>query len=103
MDISLRKLPEMVKDREVWHAVVHGVIREADMTEPVNNSNNPCEREGRGGRSRKWVEAKLHCSVCPVKAFPHPQQALELGGLLGYPRQAQGAWPFFPRLIYHWI
>ena len=27
MDISLSKLQEMVKDREPWRAVVHGVVR----------------------------------------------------------------------------
>ena len=27
MDMSLRKLWEMVKDREVWHAPVHGVAK----------------------------------------------------------------------------
>ena len=27
MDMSLRKLQEMVKDREVWHAAVHGVTK----------------------------------------------------------------------------
>ena len=27
MDMSLSKLCEMVKDREVWHAAVHGVTK----------------------------------------------------------------------------
>ena len=27
MDMSLSKLWEIVKDREVWHAVVHGVAK----------------------------------------------------------------------------
>ena len=27
MDISLSKLQEMVKDREVWYAAVHGVSK----------------------------------------------------------------------------
>ena len=27
MDMSLSKLQEMVKDREVWHAAVHGVTK----------------------------------------------------------------------------
>ena len=27
IDMSLRKLPELVMDREVWHAVVHGVAK----------------------------------------------------------------------------
>ena len=27
MDMSLRGLPELVMDREVWHAVVHGVTK----------------------------------------------------------------------------
>ena len=27
MDMSLGKLQELVRDREVWHAVVHGVAK----------------------------------------------------------------------------
>ena len=27
MDLSLRQLRELVKDREAWHAVVHGVAK----------------------------------------------------------------------------
>ena len=27
MDMSLSKLQEMVKDRETWHAAVHGVVK----------------------------------------------------------------------------
>ena len=27
MDMSLSKLQEIVKDREAWHAAVHGVVK----------------------------------------------------------------------------
>jgi len=27
MDMNLSKLPEMVRDREAWHAAVHGVTK----------------------------------------------------------------------------
>ena len=39
MDMSLNKLWEMVKDREAWCTLIHGVT-ELDMTEQVNSSNN---------------------------------------------------------------
>ena len=38
MGMSLSKLQEMVKYREVWCATVHGVT-ELDMTERLNNNN----------------------------------------------------------------
>ena len=39
MDVSLKKLQEMVKDREAWHTTVHGVCKELDTTEQLNSNN----------------------------------------------------------------
>jgi len=43
-DMSLSKLCEIVKDREVWSAAVHGSLK-VDVTEKLNNNNSPitCE------------------------------------------------------------
>ena len=43
MDMNLGKLREVVKDRESWRAVVHGVA-ELDMTGRLNNNNNKLQK-----------------------------------------------------------
>ena len=37
MDMNLSKLQKIMKNREAWHAAVHGVTKQSDTAEQLNN------------------------------------------------------------------
>ena len=40
MDMSLSKFQESVMDREAWHTAIHGVTKNQDTTERLNDNKN---------------------------------------------------------------
>ena len=57
VDMSLSKLQEMVKDREPWHATVHGVAESDTTSQLINNKNTAMKAYNRG----------LHLAIKPVE------------------------------------
>ena len=43
MDISLSKLQEMVKDREVWHVAVYGVAKSQTRLSELQKHRDHCK------------------------------------------------------------
>ena len=59
MDMNLSKLWEIVKDREAWHSVVHGVTK--SQTQLSDSTTTNVEFSG--------IES-LHCVVFPLALLP---------------------------------
>ena len=60
MDMSMSKFWEIVKDREAWRAVVHGVTRESNTTVQLNNKVFiPKPSTHQGPTIRCWLHSGL--------------------------------------------
>ena len=64
MEASLRKFWEIVKDREAWHATVHGAAKSQTRQKRLNKNSNM--REPQGGTPGSLNSAIGTCLGCPV-------------------------------------
>ena len=109
-DMSLRKLWEMVKDRGVWCAAIHGLQRDGhDWATELNWSNNEGFPGGSGGK-----EPTCRCRRCKrggsdpwVRKIPwrkkwQPTSVFLLGESHGW-RSLAGHSPWAHRVGHDWV
>ena len=73
IDMSLSKLRETVKDREAWHAAVHGVtISQTWLTDWTTTKNKKDNNVHAAAAAAKSLQS------CPIMLRPHRQQPTRL-------------------------
>ena len=87
MDVSLSKLREMVRDREVWHCSLWG-RKELDTTEQLNNNKGgkytqnlviiSIRNKVKSGSKVKVKETRASQAALVVKNLPPMQETLEI-------------------------
>ena len=81
MDMSLSKLQEVVKDRESWCAIVHGVTKKLDTTEWLRGAEpfllprllsllngRTWEKNGKRWSLKAWVKTSAQTSIAKYKS-----------------------------------
>ena len=62
IDMNLNKLWKTVKDRETWHAVVHGVAKHQTWLNNWTTLSNTCKSDGEWegwGKRKGWTATEL--------------------------------------------
>ena len=55
-DMNLSKLQEIVKNREAWHAAVHGVAKRQTRLNNWTETTRLCSKSFKLGFNSKWTE-----------------------------------------------